>query len=362
MVGWVHLLRTGELDAATTERALETVEKNVRAQTQIIDDILDVSRIIRGSLTLSFQRVDLSAVLHHVVESLRPAAQTKGIELSTGLEPAGGEMIAGEDIGGEVIGDPDRLQQVAWNLLANAVKFTPRGGSVEVRLKRRGDDLCLEVTDSGEGIAPEFLPHVFERFRQADGSASRVHGGLGLGLAIVRHLVELQGGTVTAESAGKGQGSRFTVTLPAAPTASPEPAETAAGESPDALPLAGLRLLVVDDDLDTCEAMSLLLSRSGARVAIASSVPEALAALERSRPDVLVADIGMPGEDGYSLIRQVRTREIGRKDSLPAVALTAYARPEDRERALAAGFQEHLPKPVDAAELTAVLAGLAGRR
>jgi PAS domain S-box-containing protein len=353
MIGWVHLLRAGGLDAATAERALETIERNVRAQSQIVDDILDVSRIIRGSLTLSLQPVDLAGIVHHAVESLRPAAQTKGIALHTILEPTSGE----------VVGDPDRLQQVAWNLLANAVKFTPRGGSVEVRLSRQGDDLRLEVTDTGEGISPEFLPYVFERFRQADGSTSRVHGGLGLGLAIVRHLIELQGGTVSAESAGKGRGARFTVTLPAATPAgfaAPEMART--GKDPEALPLDGLRLLVVDDDLDTCEAMSLLLSRAGARVAIATSVPEAFAAFERSRPDVLISDIGMPGEDGYELIRRLRERGPEEGGAVPAVALTAYARPEDREQALAAGYQAHLAKPVDAEELTAVLAGLAVRR
>ena len=204
MAGWVHLLRSGSLDVATTERALETVDRNVRAQAQIIDDVLDVSRIVQGSLALAFQPVDLAAILHHVVESLRPAAQSKDIALHTAFEAPGTE----------VTGDPDRLQQVAWNLLANAVKFTPRGGSVEVRLARQDGDLKLEVCDSGEGISPDFLPHVFERFRQADSSASRIHGGLGLGLSIVRHLVELHGGTVSAESPGIGHGSRFTVLLP----------------------------------------------------------------------------------------------------------------------------------------------------
>ena len=347
MVGWVHLLRSGGLDAATTERALETIERNIRAQAQIIDDILDVSRIVRGSLTLAFQPVDLAALLHNTIESLRPAAQSKGIALHTLFEAAGSE----------VPGDPDRLQQVAWNLLSNAVKFTPRGGSVEVRLSRQGDDLRLEVADTGEGISPEFLPHVFERFRQADSSANRMHGGLGLGLAIVRHLVELHGGTVSAESPGRGHGARFTVTLPAA-SAGPTPAlkpSAQAVQAPDSLPLAGLRLLVVDDDLDTCETLSLLLSRAGARVVTAASAAEALAALERSRPDLLIADIGMPGEDGYDLIRQMRMRPPERGGAVPALALTAYTRAEDRERALAAGFQAHLPKPVNAEELMAVL-------
>jgi PAS domain S-box-containing protein len=345
MVGWVHLLRSGGLDAATTERALETIERNIRSQAQIIDDILDVSRIVRGSLTLAFQTVDLAAVLQHAIESLRPTAQSKGIALHTVFEAAGSE----------VNGDPDRLQQVTWNLLANAVKFTPRGGSVEVRLGRRGDDLRLEVDDTGEGISPEFLPYVFERFRQADSSPNRMHGGLGLGLAIVRHLVELHGGTVSAESPGRGHGARFTVTLPAASAAPvPEPLPQAV-KAPASLPLAGLRLLVVDDDLDSCETLSLLLSRAGARVATATSAAEALATLERSRPDVLVADIGMPGENGYDLLHQVRMRPPERGGAVPAIALTAYTRAEDRERALAAGFQAHLPKPVNTAELMAVL-------
>jgi PAS domain S-box-containing protein len=348
MVGWVHLLRSGGLDAATTERALDTIERNIRAQAQIIDDILDVSRIVRGSLALAFQPVDLAAVLQHAIESLHPAAQSKGIAIHTVFETSESE----------VTGDPDRLQQVAWNLLSNAVKFTPRGGRVEVRLRHQGDDLRLEVADTGEGISPEFLPHVFERFRQADSSADRMHGGLGLGLAIVRHLVELHGGTVSAESPGKGRGARFTVTLPAASARPALEPSAQALKDPDSPPLAGLRLLVVDDDLDTCEAMSLLLSRAGARVVTAASAAEALAAIERSPPDALIADIGLPGEDGYSLIRRLRAGadgDVRGVRGIPALALTAYARAEDRERALAEGFQAHLPKPVDAEALLAAL-------
>jgi PAS domain S-box-containing protein len=353
MLGWVHLLRSGSLDAKMTERAVETIERNIQAQAQIIDDILDVSRIVRGSLTLSVRTVDLAAVLHHVVESLGPAAQAKGIELHTVLEAADSH----------VAGDPDRLQQVAWNLLSNAIKFTARGGEVTARLSREDDGLRLEVTDTGEGITPEFLPYVFERFRQANGSTTRVHGGLGLGLAIVRHLVELHGGTVEAESAGQGRGSRFTVTLPATPPG-PAPAslvEEGPGRGAPSLPLSGLRLLLVDDDLDTCEAMAFLLAQAGARVVTASSVPEALNEFERSRPDVLITDIGMPDRDGYDLLRQVRMRSPERGGGVPAIAMTAYARPEDRDRALAAGFQEHVPKPVDPADLVTVLARLAGR-
>ncbi|HYO13498.1 MAG TPA: ATP-binding protein [Thermoanaerobaculia bacterium] len=348
MIGWVHLLRVGGLDAATTERALATIDRNIRAQAQIIDEILDVSRIIRGSLTLSLQPVDLAALLHQVVESVRPAAQSKGIGVHTTVDPTVTP----------VNGDPDRLQQVVWNLLSNALKFTPGGGRVEVRLERQEAGLRLSVADTGQGIAPEFLPHVFERFRQADSSTTRVHGGLGLGLSIVRHLVELHGGTVTAESAGVDRGARFTVTLPAAlPALDPMDAEPAQEDRPRP-PLAGRRLLVVDDEPDTREALGFLLQRAGAVVETASSAREALAAIERSRPHVLIADIGMPGEDGYALIRQVRTLAPERGGSIPAVALTAYARPEDRERALAEGYQEHVAKPVEPETLIELLAGL----
>jgi PAS domain S-box-containing protein len=353
MVSWVHLLRAGGLDAATTDRALTTIERNIRAQAQIIDDILDVSRIIRGNLALNVQPVDLAAVLHQVVESLRPAAQSKGIGVHITIDPTVGP----------VNGDPDRLQQVVWNLLSNAIKFTPADGKVEVRLERQGAGIRLSVEDTGQGIAPEFLPHVFERFRQADSSTTRVHGGLGLGLAIVRHLVELHGGTVTAESPGEARGSRFTVTLPATvPVPSPpeSPIKEPAPDDRTGSPLAGRRLLVVDDDPDTREAIGFLLLRAGAVVETVSSAGEALAAIERSRPDVLIADIGMPGEDGYELIRQVRALPPERGGHVPAVALTAYARPEDRERALAAGYQEHVAKPVEPEALIELLKGGVG--
>jgi PAS domain S-box-containing protein len=351
MIGWIHLLRAGGLDAATTDRALATIERNIRSQAQIIDDILDVSRIIRGSLALNVQPVDLAAVLHQVVESLRPAAQGKGIAVHTTVDSTVSP----------VNGDPDRLQQVVWNLLSNAIKFTPAGGRVEARLEQQEGGLRLRVADTGQGIAPEFLPHVFERFRQADSSTTRIHGGLGLGLAIVRHLVELHGGTVTAESAGEAQGARFTVTLPAAlpVPAAPEPpaAEPSPGERSEPSSLGGRRLLVVDDDADTREAIGFLLLRAGAVVETVASAREALAAIERSRPDVLIADIGMPGEDGYELIRQVRALPPERGGRMPAVALTAYARPEDRERALAAGYEEHVAKPVEPEKLIEMLRG-----
>jgi PAS domain S-box-containing protein len=357
MIGWVHLLRSGSLDAPSTERALETIERNIRAQAQLIEDILDVSRIIRGNLKLDLRPLDLAVLLQDTVESLRPAAQAKGISLHTLLESPVSRMT----------GDPDRLQQVVWNLLSNSIKFTPRGGRVEIRLGRRGEDLRLEVTDTGEGIEPEFLPYVFERFRQADGSTTRVHGGLGLGLAIVRHLVELHGGTAAADSPGLGLGSRFVVTLPAATAAvAPEPAAArpvpATVEPSPRAPLSGIRLLFVDDHPDTCEAMALVLSRFGAHVATARSVPEALESLDRSLPDLLIADLGMPGEDGYDLIRHLRSRPLWRGGNLPAVALTAYAHPEDRDRAFAAGFQAHLAKPADPDEILDAVTTLLERR
>jgi signal transduction histidine kinase/ActR/RegA family two-component response regulator len=356
MIGWVHLLRTGNLDAEAAARGLETIERNILAQAQIIDDILDVSRIVRGTLALHVRPVDLCAVLRQAIDSLSPAAQAKKIRIGTALPP-GAALVTG---------DPDRLQQIAWNLLSNAVKFTPAGGQVEVRLERRGASVRLEISDTGQGISPEFLPHVFERFRQADGSTTRTHGGLGLGLSIVRHLVELHGGTVQAESVGEGRGSCFTVTLPAADTVPAPPQDGVPAPGRAAQPLEGLRLLVVDDDDDTLEAMAVFLRWAGAEVTTAASAGEAFAALAaltaagRARPDLLIADIGMPGEDGYTLIRRVRALSPAEGGSIPAVALTAYARPEDREKALAAGFQEHVAKPVEPGDLVALLALLAG--
>ncbi|HVP68903.1 MAG TPA: ATP-binding protein [Anaeromyxobacteraceae bacterium] len=356
VLGWARLLRGGRLDAAATARAIEAIERSAITQAQIVDDLLDVSRIVRGQMKLDVREADLAAAVEAAADTVRPAATAKSIALSLDLEPGAGS----------VRGDPARLQQVVWNLLANAIKFTPPGGRVEVRLVRLVDRVRLVVKDTGAGIEASFLPHVFERFRQADSSPTRTHGGLGLGLAIVRHLVEAHGGAVAAESEGKGRGASFTVDLPL-----PQPGPALAGDRPErsgsrapaapapAVSLSELRVLVVDDDPDTLEALRQLLEQAGAGVVAAASAGEAMAALQRAAPDVILSDIGMPGEDGISLIRRVRSLEAGR--SIPAAALTAYTQAEDRDRALGAGYQVFLAKPVDPGVLTAALARLAGR-
>jgi PAS domain S-box-containing protein len=358
VLGWARLLRSGRLDAPATARAIEAIERSASTQAQIVDDLLDVSRIVRGQLKLDVRDVDLCVAAEGAAETVRPAANAKGINLELDLPPRAGA----------VRGDPARLQQIVWNLLANAIKFTPNGGRVEVRVGRLEDRVRLVVSDSGVGIAPEFLPHVFERFRQADSSPTREHGGLGLGLAIVRHLVEAHGGSVSASSPGKGMGSTFTVDLPlpaAGAAADAPPAErpsrrlTLSGTSP--VSLADLDVLVVDDDADTLEALRQLLEQAGARVSVAASTAEAFAVVRRAPPDVLLSDIGMPGEDGLSLIRRVRRLDPASGGSVPAAALTAYTQEEDRQRALQAGFQVFLAKPVDPANLTAAVARLAGR-
>ncbi|HEX3130713.1 MAG TPA: response regulator [Thermoanaerobaculia bacterium] len=365
ILGWAQVLRSGKVDEATTGRALEAVERNARAQAQLISDLLDVSRIITGKLRLELRPVELPRILDAALDSVRPAAAAKGIHLR--VTPG---MVAGP-----FVGDPDRLQQVFWNLLSNAIKFTPQGGTVEVRLQHTADGnppmapmAELAVSDTGIGVRPDFLPYVFDRFRQAEGTTTRHHGGLGLGLSIVRHLVELHGGTVAVESAGEGQGATFTVRLPVRIGAESAQVERrAAGAEPDRLLddrelLAGLHVLVLDDEADTRELLATALEQHSARVTCVASVPEALAALDRDSFQILVSDIGMPGEDGYSLIRKVRARGTERGGNLPAVALTAYARTDDRVRALSAGFQMHLSKPIDPAELVATIGSLAGRQ
>ncbi|HEX8070934.1 MAG TPA: PAS domain S-box protein [Pyrinomonadaceae bacterium] len=355
ILGWARLLRGDGMDAPASRHAVTVIERNARAQAQLIEDLLDISRIITGRLRLEQATVDLVPVVHSVLDSVRLAAEAKEISLHADYDAA--ELA--------VTGDAARLQQVVWNLLTNAVKFTPPGGRVEVRLARRDGHARLVVSDTGVGIAPEFLPYVFERFRQADQSTSRSHGGLGLGLAIVRHLVELHGGQVEAESAGEGQGARFTVALPlqaaagddAPPSAAVVPAPVAA----DTPSLAGLRVLVVDDDKDTRDYLLLLLARHGAQAEAAGDAAAALAELKRTRYDLLLSDIGMPGTDGYDLIRQLRDYESLRGEHTPALALTAYARTEDSEQARAAGYEAHLPKPVEPAALVNALAALAGR-
>ncbi|HEX8285236.1 MAG TPA: ATP-binding protein [Pyrinomonadaceae bacterium] len=358
ILGWASMLRSGGFDAEATRRAVETIERNARAQRQIVEDVLDVSRIITGKLRLELRPVEARALLQEAVETVRPTAEAKGVFLST---------LLGTDVG-EVSADPDRLRQVLWNLLSNAVKFTPRGGRVEVELRRDGAQALMRVADTGQGISPDFLPHVFDRFRQADMGTTRQHGGLGLGLAIVRHLVELHGGEVTAESAGPGLGSTFQLRLPlkTEPRAD-EPALTEPAQAPaqyDAFAsesLAGTRVLLVEDEEDARSMLKALLESAGAGVRAVGSAAEAWAALEGGAWDVLVSDIGMPQEDGYSLVGRVRARDARRGERTPALALTAYARDDDRARALAAGFDAHMAKPVEPAELVSAVARLAGR-
>jgi signal transduction histidine kinase/DNA-binding response OmpR family regulator len=355
MLGWAKLLNTRSFDAATTKRAMEIIERNARTQAQLVEDLLDVSRIIQGKFRLEVRPVELPYVIESALEAVRPAAEAKEIQLKALIDP-GVSAIAG---------DSTRLQQVFWNLLSNAIKFTPKGGQVEVGLQEVDGYLEIAIADTGQGISPEFVPYVFERFRQGDSSITRSFSGLGLGLAIVRHLVELHGGTVLAQSQGEDLGSTFTVKLPMLPV------RVEADLQQPVLPimelltfpnlpsLKGIRVLVVDDELDSREFTAMVLEECGAVVVAAASVSEALAAFAESSFEVLVSDIGMPEEDGYSLIAKIRGMKQGGK--IPAVALTAYARVEDKSKAIAAGFEMHLSKPVEPAELATVVASLASR-
>jgi signal transduction histidine kinase/ActR/RegA family two-component response regulator len=362
MMGWAGMLRSGNLDELTKARGLEVLQRNTKLQAQLIDDLLDISRIISGKLRLDVQAVDLAQVVRAAVDVVRPAADAKEIRLQIELDPQAGP----------VSGDPGRMQQVVWNLLSNAVKFTPREGRIQVRLRRLNSHAEIMVSDSGLGIDSEFLPHVFDRFRQADGTRARRHGGLGLGLAIVRHLVELQGGTVSAFSGGPDEGATFTVQLPITTThgagraaESPESKKQVVASSGvpfDCPPaLAGFRLLAVEDDQDARDLIVTILRQCQAEVKGVASAEEAMAALEEWQPDVLLSDIEMPGEDGYSLIRRVRSEDQKRVARIPAVALTAQARAEDRMRALSAGYDAHIAKPVEPAELITVIASLTRR-
>ena len=354
ILGWSQIVAGGEADHATVRQGLAAIERNALAQARLIDDLLDMSRIASGLLRLDMQYVDLRAVLTAAVDTVRPAAESKGITLECGFD---------EGIG-IVRGDPTRLPQVAWNLLSNAVKFTSRGGTVRVAVTGAPDHVRVTVSDTGQGIAPEFLPYVFERFRQADASTTRTHGGLGLGLAIVKQIVELHGGRATAFSGGPGRGATFTVELPwtAAPAGEVPAAGDAAGRPAEAdVSLTGLTVLAVDDEPDALDVIKQVLEARRAQVLTASSVREAVRLFANARPHVLLADIGMPDVDGYELIRVVRA--LGAEDggTVPAAALTAFARTEDRTRALLAGFQAHVAKPVTPAELVATVASLAGR-
>ena len=353
--GWVRMLQTGAVPEAQQARAFDIIERNTRAQTRIVEDLLDVSRIITGKLQLNVRRVDLQTVVQAGIESIRPAAAAKGIELEShvGTGPF------------DVTGDADRLQQVVWNFLSNALKFTPARGRVSVTLDRSEDAVRVSVADSGIGIVPEFLPFVFDRFRQGDTGTTRAHGGLGLGLAIARNLIELHGGSVEVESPGLNQGSTFRVLLPpvtsAAPAAHEGNAERLVGREPNqesSQRLDGCRVLVVDDEPESRDLLSRVLEHAGAQVATASSAMEAWAALQADAPDVLVSDIEMPGEDGYALMRRARALSDAPAGRLIAVAVTAHARPTDRVRALQAGYQWHLPKPFEPAELVWVISSL----
>jgi PAS domain S-box-containing protein len=348
MLGWIDMLQSGTLSPDKRQRALDTVERNARMQAQLIEDLLDVSRIISGKLALDLQALDVAGVIAAAVETVRPAAEAKDVRLDVQVDPSG-----------DVLGDGGRLQQVVWNLLANAVKFTPRGGTVRLGLERQGTEVLITVADDGIGIAPEFLPHVFERFRQADPGNARKSGGLGLGLSIVKHVVEAHGGEVFATSAGKGQGATFTVRLPGT-RAAVRPLVTAAPPARFVAPAAleGMHILVVEDEEDTREYLRALLQKARARVTVVASAREAMAALRSERPDVLLSDLGMPEEDGYQLIQRVRALPGDQGGKTPAVALTAYARSEDRTRAMLAGFQNHVTKPIEPGELLAVVAAL----
>lgn len=349
--GWVTLLRTRRLDEATQERALETIERNARAQKRLIEDLLDVSRIVTGKVALEITPVDPRRVVEAALETMAPAAQAKGITVVPLLDTG----VA------SVRGDFARLQQIVTNLLSNAIKFTPSGGKVEVHLSHRDSEAEISVSDSGQGIKPEFLPLVFDRFRQEDGSISRRHGGLGLGLAIVRHLVELHAGSVEACSEGEGKGSKFTVRLPTRLGLARSSVEERVASPATSSMLAGIRLLVVDDEAGARELIANVLQGYGADVCLAESGQAALTKLFEQRPHVLVADLGMPGMDGYALIEQVRALDPDFGGRTPAIAVTGYASPIDRLRALQAGYQNHVAKPVEPHELAIVIASLTGR-
>jgi PAS domain S-box-containing protein len=341
ILGWAHLLQHSDLslDPAKQTRALAAIERNAQIQVQLVNDLLDVSRIISGTMRLRIAPAHLPAVVHAAVEAVQPAAQAKGVALRVTVDPATTTLVA----------DEDRVQQIVWNLLANAIKFTPAGGTVTLHTRRTGESTDLVVSDTGSGIAPDLIPFVFDRFRQADGSTTRAAGGVGLGLAIVRHLVELHGGQVEAFSGGSGKGATFTVSLPSPPLVPALAAKEPTLPSPptfEPLPtLATVRVVIVDDNDDTREVLTAILKESGAEVVAAESAAGGLALIAERVPDVIVADIGMPGEDGYAFIERVR--RIDAAKSIPAIALTAFARNEDRERALNAGYQLHVAKPFD---------------
>lgn len=358
ILGWVSLLRRGTFAPTELARTLEIIERSARSQAQIINDILDVSRIITGRLRLDFRPLELHNILQAAVDSMRPTAEAKGVSLTL-------KLSASEAL---INGDSTRLQQVVWNLLSNALRFTPQGGQIEVELLQQDTHYEIKVQDTGEGISPEFLPFVFDRFRQADSSSTRRYGGLGLGLSIVRQLVELHGGTVSAESAGIGSGATFRIVLPLLlPNETPEKQPTVQAIETEIkelraearVDLTGLSVLVLDDDPEARRLVTFVLEQNGAQVKTAATAAEALAMIHLRKPDVIVSDIGLPEEDGYVFIRQLRAMEIERGGSIPAAALTAFTRSEDRIKAIQAGFQTHVAKPVHPEELLLVVASLA---
>jgi signal transduction histidine kinase len=354
ILGWTQLLRRRADPDPFLVQGLETLERNAKLQTQLIDDLLDMSRILSGKIRLDVQAVAIARIVEAAVESIRPSASARGLSLTTALDP---------DVG-PVSGDPARLQQIVWNLLANAVKFSTKGGTIEIRLERVNAHVEISVTDNGIGIAPDFLPHVFERFRQADASTTRRHGGLGIGLSIVKNLVDLHGGTVRAKSAGVGKGATFMLTLPlttlAAPTSDRRVTAAPSVRAIDVDPpsLDGISVLVIDDDEDSRTLLAVILGNRGANVTTAPAAQAALQAVSAAVPDVIISDIGLPERDGYELLRDIRALG-GDLKQVPALALTAFARSEDRRRALLAGFQMHISKPVEPAELCTAVASLA---
>ena len=347
----------GTVAGEELKEAGRVIERNARTQKQLIDDLLDMSRIISGKLRLDLQEIDPANFIEAAIETVRPSAVAKVIRIEKLLDP----------LAGPVSGDPARLQQVLWNLLSNAVKFTPKGGRIQVRLERVNSHLEISVSDTGQGIDPAFLPYLFERFRQADASASRTHGGLGIGLAIVKEIIELHGGSVRAKSAGEGQGATFVVTLPLLVFKHPPEAERVHPAAPSVMPiqadmtkLAGLKILFVDDEPDSRLLVKRLLERYGAEVVAAENALAALELILRFRPDLIISDIGMPEIDGYEFLRRVRS-SIAEAATIPAIALTAFARSEDRTRALLAGYIHHVSKPIEPSELLATIAAVSGR-
>jgi signal transduction histidine kinase/CheY-like chemotaxis protein len=357
ILGWAQMLRSGTLDRASVDRALLTIERNAKTQAHLVGDLLDASRIATGKLNLEIRPVELMSIVEAAVDAVRPMVEAKDLRMQIVLEPWVGPFN----------GDVERLKQIVWNLLSNAIKFTPPGGLIEVRLERLENKALLIVSDTGQGIDPEFLPRIFDRFRQGDSSSRRQQGGLGLGLAIIKHLVELHGGAIYAYSRGIGQGSDFMITLPLGA----QQGDVEAGglwpirpeKQPDtrASSLRGAKVLVVDDDHDTREILSVMLTRYGPEVRAASSAAEAMEVFSQWKPDVLVSDIGMPIEDGYALIAKVRALSEEEGGEVPAIALTAFAGVSDKEAALAAGFQQHLSKPVEPVQLAKVVARTLGR-